>query len=131
MGKDIDILIGCAEVFNAIGLKRISKKIIDYLENPNSDKAEIFQKEVEVWKEYEEHSKGRMFVFSDGEHALMKYFIISYEKDWYLDGNPAIVINKLEDESASFKDNPIKNLWVVYKNEEDRDKDFERLLTIK
>lgn len=131
MGKDIDLLIGCAEVFTAIGLKRISRMIVDYLENPNSEKAEIFQKEVDSWKEYEKHSKGRMFVFSDGEHALMKYFIISYEKDWYLDGNPAIVINKLEDESASFKDNPIKNLWVVYKNEEDRDKDFERLLTIK
>ena len=105
--------------------------IVDYLENPNSDKAEIFQKEVEVWKEYEEQSKGRMFVFSDGEHALMKYFIISYEKDWYSDGNPAIVINKLADESASFKDNPIKNLWVVYNSEEDRDRDFERLLMIK
>lgn len=131
MGKDIDLLIGCAEVFTAIGLKRISRMIVDYLETPNSEKAEIFQKEVDSWKEYEKHSKGRMFVFSDGEYALMKYFIISYEKDWYLDGNPAIVINKLEDESASFKDNPIKNLWVVYKNEEDRDKDFERLLTIK
>ena len=105
--------------------------IVDYLENPNSDKAEIFQKEVEVWKEYEERLKGRMFVFSNGEHALMKYFIISYEKDWYSDGNPAIVINKLADESASFKDSPIKNLWVVYKSEEERDKDFERLLMIK
>ena len=131
MGKDIDILIGCAEVFTAIGLKRISKKIVDYLENPNSDKAEIFQKEVDFWKESEERSNGWMFVFSDGEHVLMKYFIISYEKDWYSDGNPAIVINKLEDESASFKDNPIKNLWVVYKSEEERDKDFERLLIIK
>ena len=131
MVKDIDILIGCAEVFNAIGLKRASRMIVDYLETPNSEKAEIFQKEVDSWKEYEKHSKGRMFLFSDREHALMNYFIISYEKDWYSDGNPAIVINKLEDESASFKDNPIKNLWVVYKNEEDRDKDFERLLTIK
>ena len=131
MVKDIDILIGCAEVFNAIGLKRASRMIVDYLETPNSEKAEIFQKEVDSWKEYEKHSKGRMSVFSDGEHALMKYFIISYEKDWYSDGNPAIVINKLEDESASFKDNPIKNLWVVYKSEEDRDRDFERLLTIK
>ena len=66
MGKDVDILIGCAEVFAAIGLKRASRMIVDYLENPNSDKVEIFQKEVEVWKKYEEHSKGRMFVFSDG-----------------------------------------------------------------
>ena len=72
MGKDIDLLIGCAEVFTAIGLKRISRMIVDYLENPNSEKAEIFQKEVEACKEYEERSKGRMFVFSDGEHALMK-----------------------------------------------------------
>ena len=84
-----------AEVFNAIGLKRASRMIVDYLENPNGEKAEIFQKEVDSWKEYENHSKGRMFVFSDGEHALMKYFIILYEKDWYSDGNPAIVINIL------------------------------------
>ena len=49
MGKDIDILIGCAEVFAAIGLKRASRMIVDYLENPNSDKAEIFQKEVEAF----------------------------------------------------------------------------------
>lgn len=50
MGKDVDILIGCAEVFAAIGLKRASRMIVDYLENPNSDKVEIFQKEVEVWE---------------------------------------------------------------------------------
>ena len=48
MGKDVDILIGCAEVFAAIGLKRASRMIVDYLENPNSDKVEIFQKEVVV-----------------------------------------------------------------------------------
>ena len=52
MGKDIDILIGCAEVFNAIGLKRASRMIVDYLENPNGEKAEIFQKEVNRKLEY-------------------------------------------------------------------------------
>ena len=45
-------------------------------------------------------------------------------------GNPVIVINKLEDETASFKDNPIKNLFIKYKDEELRDIDFERLQLI-
>lgn len=49
-------------------------------------------------------------------------------KDYNKEGEPVIIINKLDDDTASFKDNPIKNLYIVYQNEVQRDIDFERLL---
>ena len=71
--------------------------------------------------------KKRNFVFGN-DFSLLKGFIISQSKEYNKKGEPVIIINKLEDETASFKDNPIKNLYIIYEDEEQRDVDFERLL---
>ena len=75
----------------------------------------------------ENEIKKKNFIFGNN-YSLIKFFIISTEKDYDKNGRPVIIINRLEDETASFKDNPIKNLYIVYKNEDDRDIDYERLL---
>lgn len=131
MKKEVEVLIWCAEVFESMGVKRLPQKIATWIESSNDSNLENLLDEVQKWKDYAVNSKGRFFVFGDGQHTLMKFFIISYQKEWAEDGSPAIVINKLEDETASFKDNPIKNLWVKYPDEEMRDIDFERLMTMK
>lgn len=99
------------------------------MEKPNNDAITGLYSEACLFDDFSEKNRKRVFTFGN-EYSLLKYFIISFQKEYDDDGNPVIVINKLEDETASFKDNPIKNLFIKYKDEELRDIDFERLQLI-
>lgn len=129
MNKDREVLELCNEVFKSIGLKRFSNRLEKYLEKPNNDAITGLYSEACLFDDFSEKNRKKVFTFGN-EYSLLKYFIISFQKEYDDDGNPVIVINKLEDETASFKDNPIKNLFIKYKDEELRDIDFERLQLI-
>ena len=58
---------------------------------------------------------------------MNKYLIATAASKYNDNGEPIIAINELPDETASFKDNPIKNLSIVYSDEEEREKDYERV----
>ena len=132
MNRDTEILEICREVFCNIGLKRLTYQLDQYLEDSKNEQiVKNLYKEAVNWDDFSEQFKKRFFVFKNHAYSILKAFIISYQKDYNDDGQPVIVINKLEDESASFKDNPIKNLYIVYDSEEDRDVDFEKLLMIR
>lgn len=131
MNRDREVIEICNEVFKNIGLKRFSHRVDNYLEKPNNDTVLGLYSEAFLWDDFSEKNKKRNFIFGENQYSLLKYFIISFQKDYDSNGNPIIAINKLEDETASFKDNPIKNLFIKYESEEMRDIDFEKLLMMR
>lgn len=130
MSSDKEIIELCKIVFENIGLKRLSNKIENYLEKPNSVHVNELYDEALNWDNFSEKIKRRTFVFGNNL-SLLKAFIISYQKEYDEKGRPVLIVNKLEDETASFKDNPIKNLYIIYEDEEQRDIDYEKLLLIR
>lgn len=131
MSTDKEVIELCKIVFENVGIKRMANKIGEYLENPSSNtKIQELYDEALNWDGFNENFKKRNIVLGNNL-SILKFFIITFQKDFNENGEPVIIINKLEDETASFKDNPIKNLYIIYKNEEDRDIDYERLLLMR
>ncbi len=131
MSTDKEVIELCKIVLENVGIKRMANKIGEYLENPSSNtKIQELYDEASNWDGFNENFKKRNIVLGNNL-SILKFFIITFQKDFNENGEPVIIINKLEDETASFKDNPIKNLYIIYKNEEDRDIDYERLLLMR
>lgn len=131
MSTDKEVIELCKIVLENVGIKRMANKIGEYLENPSSNtKIQELYDEALNWDGFNENFKKRNIVLGNNL-SILKFFIITFQKDFDENGEPVIIINKFEDETASFKDNPIKNLYIIYKNEEDRDIDYERLLLMK
>lgn len=131
MSADKEVIELCKIVLENVGIKRIANKIGEYLKNPSSNtKIQELYDEALNWDGFNENFKKRNIVLGNNL-SILKFFIITFQKDFDENGEPVIIINKLEDETASFKDNPIKNLYIIYKNEEDRDIDYERLLLMR
>jgi hypothetical protein len=131
MSTDKEVIELCKIVLENVGIKRMANKIGEYLENPSSNtKIQELYDEALNWDGFNENFKKRNIVLGNNL-SILKFFIITFQKDFDENGEPVIIINKLEDETASFKDNPIKNLYIIYKNEEDRDIDYERLLLMR
>lgn len=131
MSTDKEVIELCKIVLENVGIKRMANKIGEYLKNPSSNaKVQELYDEALIWDGFNENFKKRNIVLGNNL-SILKFFIITFQKDFDENGEPVIIINKLEDETASFKDNPIKNLYIIYKNEEDRDIDYERLLLMK
>lgn len=131
MSTDKEVIELCKIVLENVGIKRMANRIGEYLKNPSSKTIiqELYD-EALIWDGFNENFKKRNIVLGNNL-SILKFFIITFQKDFDENGEPVIIINKLEDETASFKDNPIKNLYIIYKNEEDRDIDYERLLLMK
>lgn len=131
MSTDKEVIELCKIVLENVGIKRTANKISEYLENPSSKTIiqELYDEALN-WDGFNENFKKRNIVLGNNL-SILKFFIITFQKDFNENGEPVIIINKLEDETASFKDNPIKNLYIIYKNEEDRDIDYERLLLMR
>ena len=131
MSTDKEVIELCKIVLENVGIKRMANKIGEYLKNPSSNtKIQELYDEVLNWDGFNENFKKRNIVLGNNL-SILKFFIITFQKDFNENCEPVIIINKLEDETASFKDNPIKNLYIIYKNEEDRDIDYERLLLMR
>ena len=131
MSTDKEVIELCKIVLENVGVKRLANRIGEYLENPSSKTIiqELYDEALN-WDGFNENFKKRNIVLGNNL-SILKFFIITFQKDFNENGEPVIIINKLEDETASFKDNPIKNLYIIYKNEEDRDIDYERLLLMR
>lgn len=131
MSTDKEVIELCKIVLENVGVKRMANRIGEYLENPSSKIIiqELYDEALN-WDGFNENFKKRNIVLGNNL-SILKFFIITFQKDFNENGEPVIIINKLEDETASFKDNPIKNLYIIYKNEEDRDIDYERLLLMR
>lgn len=131
MSTDKEVIELCKIVLENVGIKRMANKIGEYLENPSSNtKIQELYDEALNWDGFNENFKKRNIILGNNL-SILKFFIITFQKDFNENGEPVIIINKLEDETASFKDNPIKNFYIIYKNEEDRDIDYERLLLMR
>lgn len=121
----------CQDFFEKLGLKNIASSLNRFIIAPTELSLKALCTEIEVQtKTLEGNKKARYISFLDGQYNILKGFIISYSREYSSDGYPMIVINKLEDETASFKDNPIKNLYLKYKDEECFERDYEKLTLI-
>lgn len=105
------------------------KDAYNYLKQKESSDKKISDKKIinEINNFIQKYNRSYFYRFRNGS-LLKKYYIVSVSIEWNCKNQPCIVINKLNDDSGYFKDNPIKNLYIVYDNVEDRDFDFEKLI---
>ena len=61
--------------------------------------------------------------------TLPKYYVLTYNKDWDSNGAAILNINEMPEE-VNLKDNPIKNLRIIYDDVDARDRDFDKIQTI-
>lgn len=78
-------------------------------------------------QEEDEESPSRMSVFGDQlEYMVAVYYIFSVKREYTEDGKPCIKLNEVQ-EDVSLKDNPIRNVILIYDNEQVCCRDFDRL----
>lgn len=126
MNEDLIRLI--KSVLEELCLKQVCKFIDKCLQNPNKKYvlSETVTAEIE---DYLQNKKNRYFEFGE-DFILQKYFIASASKEWSMNNEPCIVINKLNDDSGNYKDNPIKNLYIAYDSVELRDEKYNELIKV-
>lgn len=129
----IELLTACSLIMKEAGLLTLSRKIMSATENPEEEELLSLYDEIEKWMGLGRVLKNKVIEFgNESSYSMIKYFIVTYERDYNDDGRPIIIINRLADSSDGFKDNPIKNLYLIYDDEEERDRDFEKIkITLK
>lgn len=124
------ILDTCIDIFSDTGLinfAKLVKKIRDTDGDPLA--IEEFKKESSLWIHFLTEKKRRMVEFGDTErYSVMRYHLVSVRAMWYNE-SPAIKLNEMPDD-VTLKDNPIKNVILIYETPEIRDRDYARLRLI-
>lgn len=117
----------CSQIFTDLGHQVISDKIKAIYNNPDIINLTNLYQEYEYLLSFLQEKKKRAFSFGDGNQlVMMLFYILSIKKEWNDDGRAVIIINEMPDE-VTIKDNPYKNVKVIYDDDEVRDRDFDRL----
>lgn len=96
----------------------------DLLENGDFEDESLHEQLLDIIKE--NRKRKRVIHFHDiADTRLHYYYIIGYEKGYTDDDEPTIILNKFED---SIKDNPVRNVVLVYDDIDVRDEDYEILV---
>lgn len=113
------------DVVNAFGSETVTKALDEYLETGES---EGIEEKIQSLIDNLDHSRFfYSFLTRDGEYTIKKRLIEAFIKRLDESGNPIIEINPIEDSAAQFKNNPIKNLVMIFSSEELRDEEYENL----
>lgn len=100
----------------------INKPTIDNLKNIEIEHDRYFSQRDENEDEIQ-----RMFTFGDTEQYMVQFFyIFSVRRTYREDGKPCLMINEIQ-EGITLRDNPIRNLVLMYDNEAVCCRDFDRL----
>lgn len=126
MNYDKEVIEMCAEVFKSIGFKKMANTLEGYIALPDNNNLQKVCDEGMNWIDFSKLAKQRSFSFGN-DYTINKYLIATAASRYNDNGDPIIAINELSDSDKAFKDNPIVNLYIVYDNEEERDKDYERV----
>lgn len=120
-----------SNIIRTLGSSAIANKLDALLANPITESFLSLMIEVEFFLDNTlEEKKKRMFSFGAGDElSIMRCFIVSVKKNWTLKGEPELIINEMP-EDVTLKDNPYKNLHVIYRDEITRDRDYDRLLIV-
>ena len=120
------ILDTCIDIFSDTGMvnfAKILKKIRDTDGDPLS--IEELKKEEKLWINFESQKKRRMIQLGE-DYTVMRYHIVSAKRFWDVNQRPCILLNEMPEE-VNLKDNPIKNVVLVYEDDILRDRDYSRL----
>jgi hypothetical protein len=130
--KALDLCLKIIEDNPSTGL--ISSKLKTLIEVEDEESFKEFQRE--CWKRLLlkrnlEQSKSKFITLGSGDRVitLPKYYVLTYNKDWDSNGAAILNINEMPEE-VNLKDNPIKNLRIIYDDVDARDRDFDKIQTI-
>lgn len=123
--EPFEILEKLRDVLGSFNCETVVKALDDYFETGNTDGLE--EKIDDLIETTSIHKFFYSFQTRDGEYTIKKRLIEAFIKRLDESGNPIIEINPIEDSAAQFKNNPIKNLVMIYSNEESRDCEYEKL----
>lgn len=124
------ILNTCIDIFSDTGMVTFAKLLKEIRDTDGLPSTiEALQEEEKLWIDFESQKKRRMVQFGDESGYLaQRYHIVSVSSRWER-GFPSIILNEMP-EDLSLKDNPIKNVVLVYSDDRIRDRDYTRLRTI-
>lgn len=128
-----EALIVAKEMFQELGIETFARSLQSFIEsNGEESLLQKLYEEFESWIELQLNSKKKKRMFSFGNcdnYIVSRFFIISVLKRYENDGAPILILNEMP-EDVTLKDNPIKNLKLIYESEDDRDRDYEKLKRI-
>lgn len=125
------ILDTCIDIFSDTGLINFAKLVKEIRDSDGSPLSiEALKEEEKKWINFETQKKRRMIAFGDGsDYSVMRYHIVNIRKYWDNLARPCIKLNEMPEE-VNLKDNPCKNVVLIYEDDRIRDRDYSRLRII-
>lgn len=125
------ILDACIDIFSDTGLIIFAKLVKEIKDSDGSPLSiEALKEEEKRWINFETQKKRRMVDFGDDSgYSVMRFHIVNIKKYWDLEGRPCIKLNDMPEE-VNLKDNPCKNVVLIYEDDRVRDRDYSRLRII-
>lgn len=119
------LLLNLGSVLAVLQQENLSECIAKYIANEYSEETlKLLNIEIEKFIENKSNYQ-RFFLFNDeNETRIFRRYIYSFEKG-FKESNPIILINRIDPDMGMLKDNPIRNLELVYNNYNKREEDFE------
>lgn len=106
---------------------RLERAISSIRISPTEENLDELITVVDDLNQIREEKKQRMFLFGDeSKMMVMRCFVLTVTKDWSDDSRPMLKINEMP-EGVTMKDNPIRNMFLIYDDIDLRDRDFDRL----
>lgn len=127
----LNTIRSCQRVFEETGFQKFSQLLQNVIDSDfDIDDVEELEGEANTWKDFSLERKNKMIEFGcESMYAISRYYILSYNSYFDTYGRPCIALNEMPEE-VSLKDNPCKNVILIYSDVDVRDKDFQRLRLI-
>lgn len=125
------ILDTCIDIFSDTGLINFAKLVKEIKDSAGSPLSiEALKEEEKLWVNFEVKKKRRMVDFGDdSSYSVMRYHIVNIKRFWDNQARPCIKLNEMPEE-VNLKDNPCKNVVLIYDDDRLRDRDYSRLRII-
>jgi hypothetical protein len=120
----------CIDIFSDTGLVNFAKLLKRVRDTDASQESiDDLLAEENKWLNFEGEKKRRMVAFGDDSQFLaMRFHIVNAYRTWRAN-KAALIINEMPEE-VNMKDNPLKNIVLLYDDDRLRDRDYARLRMI-
>lgn len=129
MERNEELINICIDIFSDIGLINFANLLKRARDVKSKESFDALLEEESRWLNFETEKKRRMVSFGDGSQFIaMRYHIVNIHRTWRGD-KPALILNSMADD-VTMKDNPLKNVVLLYEDDRIRDRDYDRLRMI-
>lgn len=129
MERNEELINICIDIFSDIGLINFANLLKRARDVKSEESFVALLEEESRWLNFETEKKRRMVEFGDESRFIaMRYHIVNVYRTWQ-ENRPVLILNSMA-EDVTMKDNPLKNVVLLYEDDRVRDRDYDRLRMI-